>query len=88
MNLGNLVKIIVHHLLIGGMVYHGRWDEFLMVSALVYVIHTRQDLWWIMMQSYQMSWFTKLLYYMGSQLWEDIEFVLKSIGDFNPWVRA
>ena len=44
MNLGNLVEIVVHHLLIGGMTYLGRWDEFLIVSVLVYVMHTRQDL--------------------------------------------
>ena len=44
MNLGNPVEIIVHHLLIRGMVCLGHWDEFPMVSALVYVMHIGQDL--------------------------------------------
>ena len=29
------------------------------------------------------SWFTKLLYFIDTQPWEDIESVLKSIGDFD-----
>ena len=40
MDLGNLVDIVVHHFLIGGMNYLNRWDGFPMVSALVYVMHT------------------------------------------------
>ena len=40
MDLGNLVESVVHHLLIGGMAYRGRRDGFLMVSALVYVMHS------------------------------------------------
>ena len=44
MNLGNLVKIVVHQVLIGVMACLGLWDEFPMVSALVYEMHTRQDL--------------------------------------------
>ena len=36
MNLDNLVETVVHYLLIGGMTYLDRWDEFLIVSALVY----------------------------------------------------
>ena len=88
MDLGNPIEIVVHHLLIGRMTCLGRWDEFPMVSALVvYVMHTGQDLWWIMMQDYQLSWFTKLLYYMASQPWEDIELVLKLIGGFDLWFR-
>ena len=40
MGLGNPLKSIVHHLLIGGMVGLGYQDEFLMVSTLVcMVIH-------------------------------------------------
>ena len=39
MDLGNLVEIVVHYLLIGGMTYLGRQDRFPMVSALVYVMH-------------------------------------------------
>ena len=42
MDLGNLVEIIVQHLLIGGMTCLGRRDEFPIVSALVYVMH---NLW-------------------------------------------
>ena len=57
------------------MTYLGCRDGFSMVSVLVYVMHTRQDLRWIVMQGYQMSWFTKLLYCMDSQPWEDIESV-------------
>ena len=44
MDLGNLVKTIIHNFLIGGMVCLGCRDEFLMVSALVYAMHTIQDL--------------------------------------------
>ena len=44
MDLGNPIKIVVHHLLIGGMTCLGCQDEFPMVSALVYVMHIRQDL--------------------------------------------
>ena len=45
MDLGNSVEIVVHHLLIGGMTCLGCRDEFPMVSALVYVMHTGWDLW-------------------------------------------
>ena len=38
MDLGNLVETIVQYLLIGGMTYLGCWDEFLIVSVLVYVM--------------------------------------------------
>ena len=44
MDLENLVKTIVHYLLIGGFDL-GCWDEFLIVSALVCVIYTKHDLW-------------------------------------------
>ena len=64
MDMGNPIEIIVHQLLIGGMNYLGHWDGFSMVSALMYVMQIGQDLWWIMMHGYQLSWFTKLLYYM------------------------
>ena len=88
MDLGNLVEIVVHYLLIGGMTYLDCRDEFLMVSALVYVMHIRQDLQWIMTQGYQLSWFTKLLYYVDPQPWEDIELVKKLIEDFDMWVSS
>ena len=38
MGLGNLVKVVVHHLQIEGMVGLGYWDGFPMVSALVYMV--------------------------------------------------
>ena len=33
MDLDNPIKVVVHHLLIGGMTCLGHWDEFLMVSV-------------------------------------------------------
>ena len=72
MDLDNLVELVVHYLLIGRMACLGYLDEFPMVSALVYMMHIRQYLWWIMMQAYQLSWCTKLLYYMDIQPWENI----------------
>ena len=44
MDLGNLIEIVVHHLLIGGMTCLGRQDGFPMMTGLVYVIHIGQDL--------------------------------------------
>ena len=44
MDLGNSIETIMHYFLIGGMVCLGCRDEFLMVSALVYAMHTIQDL--------------------------------------------
>ena len=57
MDLGNSIEIVVHHLPIGRMACLGHWDQFPMVSALVYVMHTKQGLRWIMMQDCQLSWF-------------------------------
>ena len=45
MDLDDRVETITHYLLIGGMTYLGRQDEFPMVSALVHVMHIGQDLW-------------------------------------------
>ena len=87
MDLVNPVETVVYHLLIEGMVCLSCQDGFPMVSAVVYVMHTRQDLQWIIMQGYQLSWFTKLLYYMDSQSWEDIESMPKSTEDFELWLR-
>ena len=39
MDLGNLVEIVKHYLLIKGMTWLGYQDRFPMVSALVYVMH-------------------------------------------------
>ena len=44
MDLGNPFETVVHYHLIGGMTYLGCRDGFLLVSALVHVMHTRQDL--------------------------------------------
>ena len=44
MDLGNPSKTIIHYLLIGGITYLGLWDGFPMVSVLIYVMYTRQDL--------------------------------------------
>ena len=43
MDLSNPIETTVHHLLIRGMVCLGCRDEFPVVSALVYVMHIRQD---------------------------------------------
>ena len=44
MDLGNSVVTVMNRLLIGGMVCLGHWDEFPMMSILVYVTHIKQDL--------------------------------------------
>ena len=41
MDLDNLVETIVYHILIGGMVCLDHRDGFPMVSAIVYVMHTK-----------------------------------------------
>ena len=64
----------------------GCQNEFPMISALVYVMHTRQDLRWIITQDYQLLWFTKLVYYMDSQPWQDIKSMPKLTGGFDLWV--
>ena len=38
MDLGNLVEIVVHHLLIGWMTSHGGQDGFPIVSALLRIV--------------------------------------------------
>ena len=55
MDLGNPVEIVVHHLLVGGMACLGHQDRFSMLSAQVYMMHTRQDLRSIKTQGYQLS---------------------------------
>ena len=44
MDLGNLVETIVHYILIEGMVCLSHQDGLPMVSVLVYVMHTGQEL--------------------------------------------
>ena len=87
MDLGYPSETVVHYLLIGGIACLGYRDGCPMVSVLVHVIRIGQDLQWIMTQGYQLSWFTKLLYCMNSQPWEDIELVPNLIGGFDLWVR-
>ena len=63
MDLANLVKTVVHHLLIGGMTCVGRQDGFSMVSALMYVMHTNAKLLIIMI--YQVTILYELLSLRG-----------------------
>ena len=44
MDLGNLVETVVYQLLIWGMACLNYQDGFPMVSTLVYVMHTEQDI--------------------------------------------
>ena len=87
MDLGYPYETVVHYLLIRGMTCLGCHDCFPMVSVLVHVICIGYDLQWIMTQCNQLSWFTKLLYCMESQPWEDIEFMPKLTRSFDLYVR-
>ena len=79
-DLSKTFKIIVHYLLIGGIVGLDYQDEVLMVSALMNIVThwTRSmmsnDIW--LSSSHD---FTKLLYYIISQLWENIKLVSKFV---------
>ena len=101
MGLGNPLKVIVHHLLIGGMIDLCYWDGFPMVSALVCMVAH----WIGPMVSYELRLSsshdsTKLLHYIGSQHWENIKLVLKLVvvaltygGDrkliiYSLWIRS
>ena len=44
MDLDNPVETVVLYLLIERMTCFDRWDDFLMMSVLVYVMYTGQDL--------------------------------------------
>ena len=79
-SLGNLLEVVVHHLLIEEMVGFGYRDEFPMVSALMCMVTH-----WIgptvshnlkVSNSYNL---TKLFHYVVSQHWENIELVLKLV---------
>ena len=69
MDLGNLFEVVVHHLLIGGMTSLSRWDEIPMVGVLVRIVMygtkpmVSHDI--RLLGSHD---FTKLLYYIVSQL--------------------
>ena len=78
MGLGNPLKVVVHHLLIGVMVGLSYLDNLPMVSALVCMVTH----WIGPTVSYDLRLssshdLTKLLHYIVSQPWENIEFVLK-----------
>ena len=80
MSLGNPLEVVVHHLLIKGMTGLGYWDKFPMVSALVCVVTQRTRP--MMSHDLRLSSshnLTKLLHYVVSQPWENIEFVLKLV---------
>ena len=76
----NPLEVVVHHLLIRGMAGLGYWDEFPMMSALVCMIAH----WTRPMVSYDLRLSsshdsTKLLHYIVSQSWENIELMLKLV---------
>ena len=78
MGLGNLLWVVVHHLLIRGIIGLGYRDGFPMVSALVCMVThwtgptISHDL--RLSSSHDL---TKLLHCVVPQLWENIEFMLK-----------
>ena len=80
MSLGNPLEVVVHHLLIGEMVGLSNWDCFPIMSALVCMVtHLIGP-----MVSHHLTLssshdFTKLLYCVVSESWENIEFVLKLV---------
>ena len=76
--LGNPLKVVLHHLLIGGMAGLGYWDGFSMVSALVCIVTH----WIGPMVSYDLTLSsihdsTKLLHCVISQPLENIKLLLK-----------
>ena len=76
--LGNPLKIVMHHLLIGGMASLGYQDGFPMVSALVCMV--TQWIGPIVSQDLRLSSshdLIKLLHCAVSQPWENIKLVLK-----------
>ena len=79
-DLGNPLKVVVHHLLIKGMTGLGYRDGFPMVSALVCMV--THWTWPIVSHDLRLSSshdLTKLLHYVVSQPWENIKLVLKLI---------
>ena len=80
MGLGNPLDVVVHYLLIGGMVSLGHRDKFPIVGALVCMVThwTRSTVSHDLRLSNSHD-FTKLLHYVISQYWENIEIVLKLV---------
>ena len=83
MGLVNSLEVVVYHLLIGGMVGLGYWDEFPMVSTLVCMVAhwTRPMSYDLRLSSSHES--TKLLHCVVSQPWENIELMLKLAMTFD-----
>ena len=87
MGLGNLLDVVLHHLLIRGLAGLGYWDEFPMMSALVYMIaHLTRPMvsYDLRLSSSHKS--TKLLHCIVSQPWENIEFILKLVVALTHWL--
>ena len=77
MSIGNPLEVVVHYLLIKGMASVGHRNEFPMASTLVYIVigpTVSHDL--RLSSSHD---FIKLLHYVVSQPWENIEFVSKLV---------
>ena len=80
MGLGNLLEVVVHYLLIWGIISLSYQDRFLMVCALVCMItHWTGSTVSHDLRLSSIHDFTKLLYCVVSQPWENIEFVLKFV---------
>ena len=78
--LGNPLEVIVHYLLIGGIVGLGHRDKVSMMSVLIFMVKH-----WIgptvnhnikLSSSHNL---TKMLHYVFSQFWENIELMLKLV---------
>ena len=86
-DLGNSIETIMHYLLIGGMAYHDHRDRFPMVSTLVCMVTywtrpiVNHDIRLLVVMIHKATW------YIDSQSWEYIEFMLKSTRNFDLWVR-
>ena len=78
MSLGNPLEVVVHYLLIEGMIGLSYQDEFYVVSILVYMATywTRPTVSHDLKLSSSHD-LTKLLHFVVSQPWENIEFMLK-----------
>ena len=78
MSLGNPLEVVVHYLLIEGMIGLSYQDEFYVVSILVYMVTywTRPTVSHDLKLSSSHD-LTKLLHFVVSQPWENIEFMLK-----------
>ena len=75
------MEIVVHYFLTGGMACLGHCNEFLIVSLHVCMATQTYDESW--RKTIKLSWFTKLLYFIDSQPWGNIELISKSIEGFD-----